>query len=246
MKDMNSKHKKIWQLGLLAVVIMFASCDDATISPSSTVTTEEIAIEDFSSISVSDAFDVEVFYSDEQYVLIESNENLHEFIEAYQKEGELVIGVEGGIDISGRTILKARVYTNNPIGYISVRGASRLTATDVIYKEDVTFDLTGASFLRTQIATENIIANIQGASNLELRGSATSIQLEIGGSSRMQDADMEVSMADVKLSGASSAEIVITDEIRLNASGASVLRYAGDARIKTIDLTSGSTIEKIN
>ncbi|PIB36779.1 hypothetical protein BFP72_15905 [Reichenbachiella sp. 5M10] len=246
---MNVYKKQIigWALSTVLVVGLF-SCDDE-IDASSTVTTEEITVGDFHEVEVSNDFDVEIFDAEDsdEYVLIESNENLHKYIQAFQEEGRLVIRMDKGTNISGRTILKARVYTNKPIEYISVSGASRLTASDVMYGDDVTFELSGASFLRTNVdSVSTMIAQVTGGSNFEVQGQANSIDVEVTGGSRIQDARLEVNMANVILSGGSTAEMAILKEIRLSASGASVLKYAGDATIKAIDLTSGSTIEKLD
>ncbi|UXP33201.1 DUF2807 domain-containing protein [Reichenbachiella agarivorans] len=240
--------KKVNYLGLgllVGCVLVFSSCDDE-INPSATITTEEITVGDFSTIQVSSGFDVEIFEAegDNEYVLIESNENLHQYIEANQENGNLSIRLDN-VNVSGRTILKARVYTNHPIKAISLTGGSRLTASGVTYESAVTFDLSGASFLRTEVSTASLTANLAGASNLEIRGEANSIVLNLTGASRVSDDRMEVNMANLTLSGASQAKLVINQELRLNATGASVLRYGGDAVIKAIDMSGNSTIEKI-
>ncbi|MCV9388036.1 DUF2807 domain-containing protein [Reichenbachiella ulvae] len=242
---MNTSYKNLMG-GLMAMVglLIFSSCEDE-ISPSSTVTTEEFTVGDFHAVEVSNDFDVEIFYSDEEYVLIESNENLHDFITAVQEDGKLRISLDG-VNVSGNTILKARVYTNNPLDFISVNNASRLTATEAIFSDQVELHVNGASFLRTQLDVERLDVEVSNASNLEIQGSSNHIGMVVKAGGMVQDDRLVVNFANMDLSGASSAELVINQEIRLTASGSSVLRYAGDAVIKAIDLSTGATIEKID
>lgn len=239
-------HKNLFGLAaLLVVTVCLSSCEDE-INPSSTITTEELTVGDFNSVKVSSGFDVEIFYSDDEYILIESNENLHPYIVATQENGQLTIRLDKGTNISGGSILKARVYTNNPLTGIEVAQASRLTATEATFSDVVALDLTGASFLRTEMDVEDLAVEVSGKSNLELEGFANNASLTVSDGARVQDDRFSANFATLELTGGSSAELMINQEIRLTASGSSVLKYGGDAVIKAIDLTSGATIEKID
>ncbi|MGL1887282.1 MAG: DUF2807 domain-containing protein [Reichenbachiella sp.] len=236
---------KLYSIGLLvSFSTVFMSCEDK-INPSSTITTQETVIGGYTGIDVLNAFDVEVFYSDEEYIVIQTNENLHDYIEVYNEDGVLHLKVDNGVNISGNSTFKARLYTKNLLKRVEVSGASKVNIVDALFDEEVVFDISEASFVQAELAVRSITAKLDGASNFHVDGVVAEVFMNLSGASRMTDGTLESNMATMELSGASSCELIINNELSLEATGASVLRYSGDAIIKEISLSGSSTIEKV-
>lgn len=88
---------------LIGLTILLNSCDNQNkIIPSSSITTEERVVQDYTGIEVSTAFLVDITYSaTEESIIIEANENLHEFIEVEKVNNVLRIKLRDNINVGG-------------------------------------------------------------------------------------------------------------------------------------------------
>ena len=80
-----------------------------------------------------------------------------------------------------------------------------------------------------------------------MQGSTESLSLDATGASTLSDFDMVVQdKANIRLSGASNANLTINGTIDISASGASNLRYKGTGSITDIDLSGASQVIKVD
>jgi hypothetical protein len=91
-----------------------------------------------------------------------------------------------------------------------------------------------------------IYAEIGGASSLILKGMATRLSGRLSGASLLSNFDLITDDVDLHLSGASNSSITAKNKIDLVASGASVLRYKGNAIADNIKLSGASQIINID
>lgn len=69
---------------------------------------------------------------------------------------------------------------------------------------------------------------LSGASQLDITGSATHIDANLSGASKLYSFGFETQSADIQASGASKAEVMATQSLKATASGASKIRYRGN------------------
>ena len=106
--------------------------------------------------------------------------------------------------------------------------------------------LSGASELDGAVDFESMNGEISGASNVSLSGRIGTLDIEASGASELSFLDLEVDVLTVRLSGASSAEVSVSDSIEASLSGASSLRYRGDPDVSTLEVSGASSIDKIS
>jgi hydrogenase maturation factor HypE len=70
------------------------------------------------------------------------------------------------------------------------------------------------------------------------------MKASLSGSSDMRDYDLVTDRLDITLSGASEAVVTVTNLINIDASGASTLRYQGDAVVGTSHVSGASEVVK--
>ena len=231
---------------LIGMSALFSSCDNFhDEAPSANVTAQERFAENFTGIAVADAFLVDVEYSaTEESIIIEANDNLHQFIEVENVNGILRIKLRDRVNIRGNATFKAHIITKNYLDSFSASGASRMTLINPQESADVNIRLSGASFLTGEFTANSITAYLDGASNATIRGSADTFTLNADGASLIGSFEMIAGNAYLQMSGASNASLTINGEINLRASGASVLMYKGSASKNHIDLSGSSQIVK--
>lgn len=233
---------------IIGLTFMFACSTDDKVFPSSTITTDVRIVDDYDGIDVSTAFTVDVEFSDtEELIEIEANKNLQQYIIVEKRNGKLIIKLENNTNIhGGNMVLKAHIITKNPISSVAVSGASHMTFVNTLEADVVYFKLTGASTIDGSIASNLLDAELEGASNLTLKGMTNQLNGRLSGASLLNNFDLNVNDVDLNLSGASNTSITAKNKIDLKASGASVLRYKGNAIEEDIELSGASQIINMN
>ena len=234
-------------LAVLVFALFLFSCDihENDVRPSSKITTSQATFSNYTAIDASTAFTVYINFSDvEESIEIEANDNLHQYIEVKKENETLIIGIENGVHIRGNSTLKAYITTKN-ISSFSASGASKIIVENLIEASNVNIYLSGASNFSGELNVDQLFADVSGASVLNIAGFSNDFELEASGASVFSDYEFITSTIDADLSGASNATLTIEDEIYIEASGASILRYKGDALITHQDLSGASSIKKM-
>jgi len=194
----------------------------------------------FNSIEVGGNFDVFVKQDSAYSVRIETDENLMEYIRVSNDGGTLIIEPGEHKNLSGTKGIK--IYVSAPVfkeleasGASSISSESKLTSTDMI-----SVDLSGASDATIELQAPKVSTEISGASSIKLKGQTKDLSIEGTGASHAKCFDLLTENADVDVSGASSADIFASVSIKADASGASHVRYKGNASANNSSSGAGS------
>ena len=231
-------------LFLLTAALLLASCDEfdsERFEGSGVLVTRTFDLEGFDQVSVSNTFNVEVTRSDTFTVEVTADDNVLERVEVRVRGSTLELQLESGLSLRNATL--EAVITMPELVSVEASGASRARFEG--FGATARFDAraSGASSIRGDIETDDLSADVSGASTVELAGSAATAELEASGASGLELRALEVAVADVRLSGASRADLTVTDELDIDASGASRVSYRGDPGIGRIDLSGGSSVD---
>ena len=200
----------------------------------------------FKAIHVSNAFDV--------YITQGSTEGLA--VSAREKEdvARIKTVVENGVlkisfDQKNKwwskdRKLKAYISVKN-LEEIEASGASEIEIDGSLSAENLKIELNGASDMEGKVFVSGIFdVELNGASDLKITGNARDMKIDASGASKMKAYDFTASICNAKASGASSIHLTVEKELTAKLTGASSLRYAGDAVIKEIHTSGASSIAK--
>lgn len=233
-------------LSLVLTIALLTSCDHDTIRASDAVSSLDYAIPDYATLEVSNAFNTTVTFSDtEESIRIEANENLHDRIVVKREGNSLVIRLKKFTNVRGNATLNAYIVTKD-ISNFDISGASKITLENLWDTPNGRIELSGASNFTGEVAVDRLNLDLNGASRLDSYGSATSLDAELSGSSDIRDFDLAVENATLEMSGASEANLSISESIDIRASGASSLKFKGNAKITYKRLSGASEIVKID
>ena len=76
--------------------------------------------------------------------------------------------------------------------------------------------------------------DIDGAASLDLSGNTDILELDLAGAGSIDAKSLVCKKAEVKISGASSAALSVTDELLADIDGVGALEYYGDPIVKNI------------
>ena len=139
---------------------------------------------------------------------------------------------------------KAVIYIPN-IELIKGSGACDITVNGAFHGEQCKIDLNGASDLkRFEYYGDKIEVDLDGASECSITGETGFAKISCSGASEAHMFDFYTEELDIKLSGASYTTITVQDKISGSVSGASTLKYRGNADRSNVKSSGASDIKK--
>jgi hypothetical protein len=219
-----------------SLLTVFTGCRGVTqaIIGSGNLITQEMDSTDFTKLEISHVFQAKVTRSDSFFVSITVDDNLLEYVVVRKSGNTLRIYLKAGYAYIGTT--KMVEITMPKIDKLSLSGASRVEVSGFRSSDRLEFDAVGS------IEIANGIFNVSGASSINLEGYASDISIEVSGASHVNLANLSVSNATIRISGASVVTVSASGTIDGNISGASRLTYLGDPAL-TIEMSGDSTVD---
>lgn len=224
----------------------------------------------FTAIKVSSAIDLYLTQSNTCQVAVSaSNEENRDKIITEVNGGTLIIRIDNGhgwfnwkswgdtkakayVSVKDLEALTASGATNvrlvnklaSPKLKINLSGASDLKGD--ILAGTISVEVSGASDYIGQLEAKNLVIDGSGASKIELNGSVDDLSVEVSGASDAKLYNLVAKGAIVHASGASTANVNVSQLLKLEASGASNINYKGDASIKEMSNSGASNIKHKN
>jgi len=92
----------------------------------------------------------------------------------------------------------------------------------------------------------NVSTSGSGVTELNLKGQATSHDIDLSGSGHVYALDFVVGACDIQTSGVGHSEVNVLNKLSVHSSGASEVKYRGNPSSVTNDKSGASSIEKVN
>ena len=200
-------------------------------------------VSNFNALSVSSAFEVEIS--------VGSTESL-EIVAEDQYIDDIITEVRGGtLVIRLRESRDTRRMRESPKAYLTVKSLERINASgavalktrDILKGRKLDLELSGASVLNIEMEVEELYLEASGACVINLEGEAKEQVVKTSGATVYRAYDLESENADIRVSGAGSANVYVTGKLDVHASGASSIRYRGGASVSA-DASGASSIRK--
>jgi len=231
------------------------------VTGSGNLVTRIMDFEDFTTVEVGYAFEVEITQSTLYGVSITADDNVFDYIQVTKTDERLTIGLAPGNDygsltlrakvtmpelhelvLSGATRGTLKEYSSTHWLNVVLSGASNLNMEDVS-TGDTEIVISGGSWSAGGIMVSgNTELTVSGGSRAELDGSSDGLTIDCSGGSTLDLADFAVHDANVILSGGSQATINLDGRLDGDLSGGSQLFYIGNPTLGDINTSGGSTI----
>jgi hypothetical protein len=233
---------KRWILSTAIIALSLASCDKENREcPGSTEKTFTAAT--FSKVRATDGFYVNIVKGNDFSVKAKGCENDLNDISVTLENGNFV-------EIKYKRQKKDRyrvdfTITMPLIYHVILDGAAKGTISG-FNKEDYStkIALSGASELSFNENTQYVQFDISGASKLTLKGATETIKGMASGASVLNAFDAPAKEVDIAVSGASKANVQATQQLTVEASGASQVVYRGEPTHKDFSTSGGGKITK--
>ncbi len=194
----------------------------------------------FSELYIAGDYQVNLLQGAEEYLEIEAQENIVDLFELEKDDGKTI------------SIKAKEEYTLSPtdkiiltIGFkdldaINAYGASKFYSEQTLNFEDVFIGLNGASYIQTPLAVNDLRIQFSGASNGQLTGTATNLNITLSGGCNLHAKELMTKNTHASVNGASYIAITVSEYLNTSASGASTVEYYGDPK-KVDQQSSGAS-----
>lgn len=208
------------------------------------IKTEQRTEGEFRGLDVSGAVKVYVKQDPAYSVKVEADANLQQYVQTRTSGQTLVIKQKSGYNLQPTSSIK--VYVSGPqFSDIAVSGASHIYSEGrLISPESITLDLSGASSAEMDIKAPRVDVELTGASQARLTGETRDLLVQGTGASKVKCFGLLSEKADVDLTGASTAEVFASVELRANVTGASHVHYKGNAAITQKSVSGAASVKK--
>lgn len=200
--------------------------------------------ETFTKIHVSGALYVELSQGKACSILIEP-ETAKDLVKVEIRSGTLYLK-NGSNKMNGKekVVIKVCVQDLNEL-YMS--GATSIISVQQLGLNYLNLEADGASNVNLNLQATKLKGDFSGASNVEVSGTCETLTLNVSGAANAALFELELKKARVDNSGAGNVELSITEDLKVDASGASTTSYKVHSGAKSISVdieASGSAVIK--
>ena len=233
--------KKLSLFVAILMVIITSACTQTTKKMVFDGAAEDRNLAGFTSINVSNAFDVYISQGTEDAVGVSADsQDATKNIKTHVSGGVLYISFENkGWWNWKNNKLKAYITVKN-LEKLTVSGACNVSFVDAITSNNLHISVSGASDIKGSVKVNSLKVGASGASNISLSGKATNTDFNVSGACSIKSLDLVTDNSTIVASGASNVKLTINQYLKANVSGTSDIRYKGTvSRFET--RTSGAS-----
>ena len=203
----------------------------------------------FEGISASGAVNVILRQGNETSVVVEAREEALKYLKTEVDNG--ILKIYRDKDFNWRDLMgsnndgKVNVYITCPrLRAVTVSGASNMRSESAFTADDFKLQSSGASDITMSVRAKSLDVSCSGASDIKLSGQADRQKVNVSGGSEYQAYSLQSRTANIHASGASEAYVSVDGEVTASASGASDIRYKGNARLANSSSSGASSVRQ--
>ncbi|MFT3981823.1 MAG: head GIN domain-containing protein [Ferruginibacter sp.] len=238
--------KRIISLAVLLLsALMVFSQDKTIVDPNASI--RELRGKTFTQIKVSHAIKLIISQGTEQSIAVSADEEKFKEDIVTEIDGNTlkVYSKNNNNVLSNRRNRRLTVYVSfTKLEYLDASGATDVMAVGAIEQPSLKLELSGASTLKAGLKVDFLNIELSGASKAVLSGKTTDSKIECSGASDLRAYSLSIDNANLEASGASSMDLTVMKELRVDASGASSIHYKGTASITNIKTSGASSVKR--
>ncbi|WP_149240722.1 head GIN domain-containing protein [Dyadobacter sp. 32] len=229
--------QRLFKFTLICLVVAFTSWS-AMAQQSRT-----FSVSGFNRLAMGSAFKIDVKQGASYSVTAEGRSEDLSDIESSVSGGELKLRYKNNGWNKNRKTVHVRITMPNLQG-VDFSGATEVTVGRFSGVKNMDIEVSGASKVSMELAAQKVSMDLSGASSLVLVGKCDVLNGEVSGASSFKGKDFPAREVNIEASGASSAAVVASAAIHAEASGASSIRYSGDAKDIHSSTSGASSVKR--
>ncbi len=185
-------------------------------------------INKFESLSIGGNYEVILIKDDDNKVIIETDNNLHDFIN--------IEVFNGTLNINNIHQLKSSEGINIEVHYgklndIFSTGTSHINNEGILISDQLSINLSGAGAIDLEVDVNELKTNLTGAGVMSVSGEADYLETHISGAGGLRAFELITNNAEINVSGLGGVEVFTNEKLVITISGLGGVIYAGNPKI---------------
>lgn len=197
----------------------------------------------FDKLSMGSAFKIDVKQGSQFSVSASGQPEDIKDLEAKVTSGVLKIGYRGNGWKKNRKTVNINI-TMPALEAVDFSGASKAQVGNFPNAKTMAVEVSGASSVSMNFSAPKVSFELSGASSLTMTGKCDVLNGEVSGASSFKGESFPAKEVNIEASGASSAYVLASASIHADASGASKIRYSGNAKDIRSNSSGASSVKR--
>jgi len=240
---MKTKYLAITAIIAGITIAGLSSCTFHCIKGSGNMATENHQLSDFNKVNIEGGFKVVLKQDSSLTLKITADDNLLKYIKVSVDDHRLHVYTQKNFCSSGELTLNIGVKN---LEEIKGSGAVDVSADGKLVTKDINFKFSGASKVNLELNAANVTTHSSGATELNLKGQATSHYIDLSGVGKVHAFDFVVGSCEIHTMGAGECDVNVLNAINVHSTGASEVKYKGNPTSVSNDKSGASSLEKVN
>lgn len=241
--------KNIFFIAIAAVIIALVAFDnpagDIKVRGNGDVITTTRSVSPFSELKIEGVFNIYLLQGSKEKVLVETDENLQDYVVVKNRGNELVIKTKDDVDIhrSGKNNV---FVTITDISKLEVNSVGKTECRDKLKLNHLNLEVNSVGKTVIKLECNQLNAEVNAVGSLEIIGSAKSANIHHTGVGSMDAFDFFVDYLSLHHSGIGSVKAYAGKEISIDSEGIGSIRYTGPAEISEINSSGIGSVKRVN
>jgi hypothetical protein len=212
-----------------------------SVSGNGNVTKETRKVETFDGIKASAGINVFLFQGNEEKVVVEADENLHDCIKTEVKGSTLHCYIDCNVHFSK----EMKVYVNyKMLNKINASSGSDVSGETLLKTELLDINVSSAADVKIEVDAQKVYCDVSSGADALIKGKAQYFQGEASSGADIKASDLVVEECDVKTSSGADIHITVTKKIDASASSGGDISYYGNPEQEQINESSGGDVSR--
>jgi len=239
---MKKLHLNILLIIAIVGITALSACDMVhCVHGSGNKVTENRKVTNFTKIKVDGSFKIILKQDSSLNLNITTDDNIMKIVETNVTGDRLHIHTKKHI-CNGEITITIGVRN---LEELKASGAIDVASDGNLKVGDISFDFAGASKLNLDLNANNVTTSGSGATEINLKGQATSNNIVTSGVGKLNALDFVVSTCDIQSSGASECKVNVLQKLNISSSGATSVKYKGHPSISQ-DKSGALSVEPLD
>lgn len=237
--------KNIKILLITAVCLSITACIDGqprrTVYGNNNIVKKERQTGTFNSVRVSSGIDVYLSQGDKESVVVEADENLHEYIVTENKGG--ILNVYSSANI--REAAMKRVYvTMREIKSVMTTSAGDIIGETPVKSDFIELSASSAGNIKLEVSAREVKVGISSSGDVTLSGETDFLRASLSSAGDLNAYNLKAKEADISASSAGDADVYVTEKLTARASSAGDIYYSGNPGFIDTHSSSAGSVRK--
>ena len=229
--------KKTFTFSFVALLMLVLSLN------ASAQGTRNFNLTGFDKLSMGSAFRVEVQQGSKYSISTTGRSEDLDDLQATIKGDVLHLGYKNNSWNKRRKTVNINIVMPSLDG-VDFSGASKVVVNKFVGTKSMAIEVSGASQVTMDFSAPKVTFELSGASSLTITGQGDVLNGEVSGASSFKGESFPAKSVNIDASGASSAYVVASATVHADASGASRIRYSGEAKDIHSNTSGASSVKR--